>query len=273
MSKYTSFAVIGAGIIGTPVVEALLAKNVSVVVLTRKGSKSKNDIPAGAKSASVDLTDVPKVAEVLREHKVEVVVSTIGVPGLPTQPILGDAAKLAGVKLFVPSEFGFSTIGKTEGVLGLKDELAKYLNEIGLPSARIFVGLFANFIPWLVELDSGIFKILGKGETKGSFTAVKDISGFTAHVLTTLPPSELQNAVFKIQGASASLNEIGALLEGKYPVEHVDKLDGELSTHLQQIVESGQGNTGGTSNGLWEGHQWKTIKEVLDSPSELMSQY
>jgi len=273
MSKYTSFAVIGAGLIGAPVVEALLAKKVSVVVITREGSKTKTQIPAGAKSASVDLTNVDKVAEILREHKVEVVVSTVGVPGLPTQPILGDASKLAGVKLFVPSEFGYSTIGQKEGTLGLKQKFAEHLKEIGLPSARIFVGLFANFIPFLVELDSGKVRILGKGETKGSFTAPEDIVGFTAHVLTTLPPSELNDTVLRIQGSSATLREIAALFEGKFPAEHVDKLDNEFATALQRVVESGQGETGGSSNGLWEGHQWKTIKEVLDDPSSLQSTY
>jgi len=276
MSKYTSFAVVGAGIIGTPIVEALLAKNASVVVITREGSKTKNDIPAGAKYASVDLTNAEKVADILRDHKVEVVVSTVGSPGLPAQSVLGDASKLAGVKLFVPSEFGFSTIGKTEGALGLKNRFAEYLKEIGLPSARIFVGLFANFIPWLVELDSGKVKIVGKGDKKITFTAPEDIAGFTAHILTTLPPTKLDNTVFRIQGSSATLLDVAAFFEGKVPFEHVDKLEDPFPTYLQRIIETSGGDVSEGeefSNGLWEGHQWKTVQDVLSTPDLLKSKY
>jgi hypothetical protein len=59
------------------------------------------------------------------------------------QTLLGDAAKQAGVKLFLPSEFGYPTVGLEEGKgnLGLKSKFGKYLEEIGLPYLRIFVRL------------------------------------------------------------------------------------------------------------------------------------
>jgi len=240
------------------------------------GSKSKNDI-AGAKYASVDLTDVAKVADILRDNKVEVVVSTIGSPGLPSQPALGDAAKLVGVKLFVPSEFGYSSIGRTEGMLGQKDSFAEYLKEIGLPSTRIICGLFTNYIPWLVELGSGKVKIIGKGDKRGSFTALDDVAGFTAHVLTTLPSSELDDTVFRLQGDVATLREIATFFEGKFPFEYVDKLNDPFPTMVQDHIESGGGEEyegeGDISNGMWEGHQWKTIQDVLNTPDSLKSTY
>jgi NmrA-like family len=55
------------------------------------------------------------------------------------QHLLGDAAKKAGVKLFLPSEFGFSTVGIEGGELETKSKFGTYLEEIGLPSLRIFV--------------------------------------------------------------------------------------------------------------------------------------
>lgn len=121
-NSYKSFAVIGAGGIGTPILEALLAKNVSVVVLTRSANKS---LPSGAKSATVDYADVSAVAAVLKEHKVEVIISTIGGGGLEAQRVLADAAKLAGtVKVFAPSEFGMPTNGHKQGILLVKDQVA-----------------------------------------------------------------------------------------------------------------------------------------------------
>jgi hypothetical protein len=96
-------------------------------------------VPAGIKVIPVGFTDVPALAAAFKEHEIEVVISTIGHAALPNQKFLGDAAKQAGVKLFLPSEFGYSTIGQTEGELGLKTEFGEYLKEIGLPFARIFV--------------------------------------------------------------------------------------------------------------------------------------
>lgn len=101
------------------------------------------DLPADIKVVSVSLTDVSALAAALKEHGVEVVVSTVGGDALAQQQLLGDAAKQAGVKLFVPSEFGTSTLGLTEleGPLGQKAKFGEYLEEIGLPSTRIFVSL------------------------------------------------------------------------------------------------------------------------------------
>jgi len=263
MSTYKSFAVIGAGIIGTPIVEALISKGASVVVITRPGSSAANSIPKGAKAASVDLKSATALADAFRAHNVEVVVSTVGHPGLPDQPTIAEGAKLAGVKLFAPSEYGYSTIGQTQGELGLKSKFADHLTEIGLPSVRFFVGGFISFFPWLVELDSGKFKILGKGQSKASYTAPEDIAGFVAHILTTLPPSELANKIFRIQGAHLTLLEIAALLGHENDVEHVDSFPDEFKTFLHNLIESGEGSTGGTSNHLWEGHQWKGFKDVL----------
>ena len=107
--------------------------------MTRPESTSAKSLPSGVKAISIGLTDVPALAAAFKENQIEVVISTVGVGGLPDQKLLGDAAKQAGVKLFVPSEFGFPTIGQTKGELGLKNQMGDYLKEIGVPFARIFV--------------------------------------------------------------------------------------------------------------------------------------
>jgi hypothetical protein len=194
---------------------------------------------------------------------------------------LGDAAKLAGVKLFVPSEFGYSTIGlaEGEGELGLKTQFANHLKEIGLPSLRIFTGGFITFVPWLTGSGSGKFQILGKGDQKATFTDPADIAGFTAYVVTHLPASQLANKVFRIEGEHASLLDIAGYYGSKVTVEHVDAFPGdEFKTFLHSLINSGRGSVGydnisgkeltgadaaGASNALWPGHHWKGIKEGL----------
>ena len=118
--------------------QELVNSGANVIVVTRPGSSSK--LPTGIKVATADITDVKSLAKILKDNKIEVVVSTVGHPALPNQHLLGDAAKEAGVQLFVLSEFGYSTVGRGgTGELGLKAKCAEHLQEIGLPSLRIFV--------------------------------------------------------------------------------------------------------------------------------------
>ncbi|KAJ7173606.1 hypothetical protein C8R46DRAFT_991414 [Mycena filopes] len=278
MSAYNSFAVVGGGTVGLPVVNALAAKNVSVILLSRPGSSAKT-VPANVKVVEVDTTDAAAVSAVLKEHKVDVVLSTITTLAAGAQKPLVDGAKQAAVKLFVPSEYGIPTDGQTEGPLGAKNDTATYLKTVGIPSTRLFTGNFTEFIPWFVGLGAhGKIQIVGKGDAPVSFTSIPDIAGFVAHVLTTLPPSALENRILRLEGERSTLNALGLLF--KTSVEHVDAVTGEageLKTMLQKLADSGGASTGwdavnqkeregadaaGSANALWAGHQWKTIKEV-----------
>ncbi|KIJ60112.1 hypothetical protein HYDPIDRAFT_183740 [Hydnomerulius pinastri MD-312] len=280
---YTSFAVAGAGpTIGGRIAAALVSRGASVVALVRPGSSSaESPLLAGAKVAAVDYADVKAVAAVFREHKVEVVVSGLAYGALPAQTPLADAAKEAGVKLFVPSEFGMPTEGGKEGHLALKSQFADYVKSLGIPVLRIYNGVFMQFIPWLTGVELGKFHLMGKHTAPSSFTALEDVAGFTAHVLTTLPAESLHNATFRIQGERTSLAAVGALYEARnppVPVVHVTELpEGFVKqTFLQSKFEEGRLSSGwdnstdadvpenaDSGNKAWEGHKWKTVREVL----------
>jgi hypothetical protein len=103
-------------------------------------------------------------------------------------------------------------------------------------------------------------------------------TGFLAYILTSLPPSELENRVLRLEGERASLKDLAA--QFKTSVERVDSFPGEggqIKTALHNVIEAGAGSTGwdwaknaegtgsnaaGSANALWPGHQWKSIKEV-----------
>jgi hypothetical protein len=78
---------------------------------------------------------------VLRECKIEVVISTVSNPGLEAEFAMVDAAKQAGVQLFLPSEFGIPTTGweQDQGFAGLKARVAAYSKSQELPYALFFV--------------------------------------------------------------------------------------------------------------------------------------
>ncbi|KAK0492441.1 NmrA-like family-domain-containing protein [Armillaria luteobubalina] len=283
--SYKSFALVGANsLLGKHILNALITENVPVLVLTRKTSDSSSNILASSniKIAKVDYEDSAEVSAVLKENKVDVVILAVKtVPGGKSQYALADTAKAAGVKLFVPSEFGNVTAGSSLTVYKEKDDFAKHLKKIGLPSARIYTGVFFVYIPAFVGYHvNQKFNIVGKGQTKASFSALEDIGGFVAHIVTHLPAEQLNDKMFRLQSEGLTLVELAAKVG--LPPNHVDQLPGDLAESFmataQGLIEGGQGSTGwdyetnkesmeraGSANALWPGHEWKMITPALFS--------
>ncbi|KIJ68848.1 hypothetical protein HYDPIDRAFT_107112 [Hydnomerulius pinastri MD-312] len=285
-APFKSFAIVGAGPhIGIPIVKAFLAISTPILVIARPTSDiSVLPTDANLKVVRADYQSVSSVTDVLQAHKIDVVISAVSLVtgGVAAQNVIADAAKAAGVRLFVPSEYG-TKVQSEQGPTGAKVRFSNYLKSIGLPSLRIYNGLFHEFIPWLscVE-ETGTFYIVGEGKTPISFVAASDAAGYIAHVLTTKAPSSLFDVELRIEAARISLAELGAMYKSKAQVLHVDALPTEGITNsavrefLQKNFGKGTGSNGydaatGTDdevlaksgNALWEGHQWLTIQEVL----------
>ena len=162
--RYTSFAVFGAGLIGAPIAKELHARGASVLVLARPGcclDTVKRNLSSGIHVFEVDYNDSLAVTELLREHMVKVVVSTVSAAEVALQNQVATAAQAAGVELFAPSEFGVVTEGvcspnrdeiSTIGLWGMSEILheltvpkycAAYLKTIHLPFARFYVSVSA----------------------------------------------------------------------------------------------------------------------------------
>jgi hypothetical protein len=102
---------------------------------------------------------------------------------------------------------------------------------------------------------------------------------FVAHVLTTVPPSELEDRTLRLEGERSSFNGLAAQFTN-ISVEHVDNIAGEgadFKALLLQALATGPGSSGwdgarkaegtgsnaaGSASALWLGHQWQTIKQV-----------
>ncbi|KAJ7340691.1 hypothetical protein DFH08DRAFT_875022 [Mycena albidolilacea] len=192
MSSYKSFAVVGHGALGSTIVAAFAAQNLPVVVLARPGSNSTDKLPAGAKLATVDTSDAAAVAAVFKEHTVDVVLSTVTGHAIGAQKSLIEAAKAAKIKLFVPSEYGAPTEGLNEGIWAEKNQIAEQLKSAGIPSLRIYNGLFTEYIPWLfLNAKTKKFQIVGKGEAPLSATALPDVAGSSHHFNATIYATNL----------------------------------------------------------------------------------
>jgi uncharacterized protein YbjT (DUF2867 family) len=97
----------------------------------------------GAEFVQVDYADEAAVAGVFKG--IDVVFSTISARVIDQQKALGKAAKVAGVKLFVPSEYGGDTEDVTDGPFLAKKKLSEFLKEIDLPYVKIFNGLWVDY--------------------------------------------------------------------------------------------------------------------------------
>ncbi|KAK0193150.1 NAD(P)-binding protein [Armillaria mellea] len=289
-STYKSFAIVGAaGRIGKHVFAALHDQPTtsSILVITRTSSSSADAISPSpkVKIAKVeDYKDVEVVAGILQAHHIEVFISTANwqtEEATYTEEVaLVDAARAAGVKLFVPSEFGVPTLNATAGFFKAKDDVAKHLKAIGLPSARFYTGQFFSWIPIALGYPSTgkINLVVGTGNTPGSFTADEDVGGFVAHMLTTIPPSELNDRIFRIEGERISYGEIAARVG--LPIVRVETVPSDserltqFCTMVQKMFEQGYGSTGWdhvlkkdgaesaeSANALWTGHVWKKVSK------------
>jgi uncharacterized protein YbjT (DUF2867 family) len=76
---------------------------------------------------------------------VDVVISAISPTALDVQEKIAAAAKEAGVKLFVPSEYGGASEEEAEGMFGAKAKTQGQLKALGIPYAAFYTGPFSDF--------------------------------------------------------------------------------------------------------------------------------
>ncbi|KAF9022197.1 NAD(P)-binding protein [Hymenopellis radicata] len=246
-SESRTIALFGYGAIGKPIAEALAKAGATVVIFSRDPSKL-SAVPRNAKLASVDYNDETKLAALLKENSVDVVVSTLttAVTTTDVQVAVARAAKEAGVKLFLPSEFGLPTAGHTGNTLfAAKNAIAERIREL-LPTARICTGFFPEFLPGIVSNPAkpGEFVIAGNGDARFSLTSTSDIAGYVAHILTALPLSDLENSVLLIEGQSMSLNEAAALYNKKPTYISLESLEEPSLLRHFSALDAGWARTG-----------------------------
>lgn len=77
---------------------------------------------------------------------VDVVISTVPITALDLQGKIAAVAKQAGVKLFVPSEFGGITREDSKDIRRMKAKVQGQLRDLGMPYAAFYTGPFPDYI-------------------------------------------------------------------------------------------------------------------------------
>jgi len=219
MSGYKNFAIVGAGTLGKYIVQQFQKEKKAgtvndVIVLTRQGSNTT--VEGDVKVIPVDYSNPESIKAAVTG--VDVVISTIAGAALDVQRKIAEAAKEAGVKLFIPSEFGGVTEGESEGLFGQKANIQDQLKGLGIPYLLCYTGPFADYIwaPFLnLDVKSGKVSVGGDGNKQITFTSRPDIARYLSYVLTHVPPEQLKNRTLTIAGDNKSFKEIFKAYEEK----------------------------------------------------------
>ncbi|KAK1964987.1 NAD(P)-binding protein [Colletotrichum sublineola] len=131
MSTFVNVALLGKGYLGSAIVTELVNADFKVTVLGRSDS-AKEGLPAGVRFKVVDYASIDSLTPALQGQ--DVVVSTVSKGGLLTQSTAIDACIKAGVKRYIPSDWGsFTTDPKAHSelaaVLGPMFDTQRYIIE------------------------------------------------------------------------------------------------------------------------------------------------
>ncbi|KAH8993477.1 NAD-P-binding protein [Lactarius akahatsu] len=273
MSGYKKFVVVGAGNLGSLIVEELLKQKAAgaveeITIVTRPASKDNETNKAfaarGARIAAADLTDVSALTTAL--GGAHVVISTVSLTVIDAQVPVAQAAKAAGAHVFIPSEFGGPTDHLNDSLLGLKGALHAKLREVGPPLLLVYTGPTAD-TSWVGS------PLVATGNAPISFTARNDVARFLVYVLVRAPAARLQNQTLRLEGDRASFNEIfkgyeertGKKLDVTY--RSLDSLRAKVAENPQDfdaylhLIWATDGTNGTPDNGLYP--EWNPTK-VLD---------
>ena len=100
---------------------------------------------SGAKVAVVDYNSAESLKVAITGA--DVVISTVTRGALQVQHQFAEQAKAAGVKLFVPSEFGNDTSRPNpEGIFAIKQSIHHKCKELDLPYALFITGPSPNYV-------------------------------------------------------------------------------------------------------------------------------
>jgi uncharacterized protein YbjT (DUF2867 family) len=220
---FKNVALTGAsGSVGAIILEKLLAAGTfNVTVLRRAGSKST--FPAGVTVVDADFDSVDSLAAALKGQ--EVLVSAVTMTALLAQKTLVDASVAAGVRRFIPSEYGcdvYHPKAKTLPVFAHKVEVEEYIFQKAKESGLEYTFVFNNcFLDWGLQHDFILrisdYKpvIYDDGETVFSSTNVSTVADGIVGILNH--PEETKNRPVYIKDVDTTQNQLLALAKKAAP--------------------------------------------------------
>jgi uncharacterized protein YbjT (DUF2867 family) len=220
VQEFKNVALAGAGgNIGPSLLNALLEAKFNVSILSRPSSTTT--FPAGVTVLKTDYSEESLVEVLKGQH---VVVSAVAGQALGSQKTIIDAAIKAGVKRFIPSEYGYDTLDKelikVIPLLDTKGDIIRYAQSkaaahpeftwTGVATGIFFDwGLNTGFLDF--DLKNHSVTVWDDGNTRFSTTNLATVGRYVAAALKH--PEETANKYIFVQSFSTTQNEVIALLE------------------------------------------------------------
>lgn len=206
MSTIKNVTLVGAaGSLGSVVLAKLQASNLfNIQVLRRTGSSSTYS--PDVKVLDADFSSVESLTNALKSQ--DAVVAALGATGVEAQFTLIDASIAAGVKRFIPSEFGSNlenNLVRKLPVFAQKVKVADYLQEKAKTTSLTYTFVYNSaFLDWglknnfIFDLSPGAVQSLyDGGDTVFSATNLATVGDGVVGILTH--PDETKNRVVCIE--------------------------------------------------------------------------
>ncbi|KAK9328266.1 hypothetical protein V1520DRAFT_297785 [Lipomyces starkeyi] len=222
MSEIESIAIAGAsGSLGPHVLKALVDANFQVTVLTR--SKEPGAYDASVKVVEVDFTSVESLTAALKG--IDGLVSTVAAAAIENQTVLIDAAIAAGVKRFIPSEYGNCTTSPKVEALPIYAPMFKikqYLQEKAkagkLTWTVLACGAFLDFLfgrPILLDFANHKATLFDEGDNRISATSLPNVGKAIVGIFKNFEATK--NKVVRISEVILTQNKLLRIVEGLRP--------------------------------------------------------
>jgi hypothetical protein len=253
MSSIKNVVLAGAsGSLGSVVFEKLVASGqFNIRILKRIGSSST--FPAGTDVVEVDYTSQRSLEAALKGQ--DAVVSTVAALAGADEKHMIDAAAAAGIKRFLPSEFGSNLDNistRNLPVYKLKVQIQDYLIEKSKSTELTYTLIYNNaFLDWglknkfILDLSSEKPQVIDGGDLEFSTTTLASIGDAVVGVLKH--PDETKNRAVYIHDAIVTQNKLIALAREIEPTKSrepvsvsLDDMTAESKKKLSQGIMTQQ---------------------------------
>ncbi|QIX00717.1 hypothetical protein AMS68_006234 [Peltaster fructicola] len=272
------------GVLGPFLLHQLVVNNFEVTILKRAGSKSPDTYPSGVKVQRVsDSFPEDDIVPILKGH--DAVITAINATQLDLQKRMADASVRAGIKRFMPADFGScdpATQRAQDMVPGFKckAEMRAYLTDLankhsGFTWTSLVNGHLFDWLDFVkVFVDSKKISVLDSGKVKSSYSTRDRVGEATVHVLQR--PAKTANKVLFVQSFHVDQSQIVAAFEkATDSTWTVERLESSKYEHEEEVKRD-QGDDSAIENLVWllgvvEG-DWPSKKEFAMDLLELKDQ-
>lgn len=235
--------------LGSAILPQLLEKGFEVTLLTRSKSSVK-DLPLGVHVVEVDYSSLSSLTEALKGK--DVAICTITSTAIPEQKVIIDAAIQAGVKRFIPADFGaLSTDPSAKDLpihiptVQIRQYLAEKAQEGQIEYTVFSTGLFLELIfsfPFVFDYANRKVELVDNGENPFSVSTVASIAKAVSNLLKN--PEGTKNRIIFIHDMTVTQAQLVRLVKkhsSPEPAWTETKLDSavELQKSLEGFARDG----------------------------------